>query len=299
MHVRGDGKSRAVILVPPCWIVCSSLLTLCNKYMFSILHLQLPVTVTLSHLFSNSVVAFLSSRSTRKPIQLSSKSFIFTCLISICHGASIVMRNKAYEHMSVSGLQVLSAFSPTWVYLLSVLSAFETFQPELFVYSIVITTGVCFASVHDFKVQTVGSLLQCSGILLEGIRTILLKSLLHKSRGSMNLMDVSLYCSVISTILLCPFVWVEVPKIRSMTQFHMTHLAVFTANVMIAVTLNILGLQFVREFAPTTCSVTAVIKDLFLVFSSPSILSSSRRADHWWYLLSALGTVVYVFRKSS
>lgn len=285
-------------LLPLVWIFLSSLLTMYNKYVFSYIGIRIPIFLTLIHLSCMSFVAVVINKGSCRRAERWWSSRRHLLVLAVCQGASIVLRNNAYMYMSVSALQVLSAFSPAWVYYLSITMGFEPFRLETFCYILGITAGTALASMHTFRAELVGCLLQGSGILLEGVRTVSLKTFIQNNRecSMTDILMVSSLCS--ATLLLGPALVMEGDKAYAILELGSSRSGqLILGNAVVAVLLNIVSLEFVRTYPATFLSVSAVSKDLILVFLSPLMFGTHMEADHMWYILSALTTCLYVIQK--
>jgi drug/metabolite transporter (DMT)-like permease len=80
--------------------------------------------------------------------------------ISICFASSLTFGNKAYIYLSVSFIQMLKAFTPVAVLLLSFLGGLET--PSLLQLAIVlfICLGVTLSTVGELRFSMLGFLVQ-------------------------------------------------------------------------------------------------------------------------------------------
>lgn len=289
-------RSLFSLLLPFVWIFLSSLLTMYNKYLFSYIDINIPIFLTLTHLSCLTLVTLAINRGT---LHLSTWSSLLHLLaIAACQGASIILRNKAYIYMSVSALQIISSFSPAWVYYLSIIMGFETFRLEIFVYILGITAGTALASIHNFRAELVGCSFQGAGILLEGVRTVSLKKFIQNNR-KYSITDILMYSSFFSVILLSgPALVIEGEKAYKLFELSSSWLGkLVLGNAIVAVLLNIVSMEFVRIFPATFLSVSAVSKDLILVFFSPLFYKAKMESAHVWYVLSALTTCLYVLRK--
>lgn len=292
------------LLLPLVWIFLSSLLTIYNKYLFSYMNINVPIFLTLMHLSCMCIVAFgiktCSTSYVEKGTFSNRSSSMYLLAMSICQGSSIVLRNRAYKYMSVSALQVLTAFSPAWVYYLSIVVGFETFRTENFIYILGITTGTVFASLANFHAEFTGCSLQGAGILLEGIRTIILKLFLQNNPQH-SIADIILRTSLFSVMLLVfPAYAVEGEKISHLLEGQFSGLPQkILGNAAVAVFLNLVSIDIVRQYPAILASVTAVSKDFILVFFSPFLFGTRIESAHAWYILSALSTCLYVVQKDA
>lgn len=283
-------------LLPLCWTLFSSSLTLYNKYLFSTININIPFSLSCLHLLCIALVTLVINQGSIRIPRYASLLHLST--IALYQAFSIVTRNKAYAYMSVPAMQVFSAFSPAWVYWLSIFMMFETFRMESFLYISGITAGAILASIRDFRANLTGICLQGSGILLEGFKTLLLKRFLQRNSG-LGITEILFLSSCFSTIfMLVPAVIFEGQRISQILSFTSLGLeSLILGNAVVAVLLNIVSMEFVRFYPATILSLSAVSKDIILVFLSPFIFQTKVESSHYWYILSALSTILYVLRR--
>lgn len=104
---------------------------------------------------------------------------------------------------------------------------------------VIIVFGVVLATFGEIKFELVGFLVQCGGIVFEGIRLVLVQKLLSGSEHKMDPL-VSLYyfaplCACMNGVLALFF---EVPSLR-MTDIHDVGIGVLILNALVAFGLNV------------------------------------------------------------
>ena len=114
---------------------------------------------------------------------MSSDKWVRTILpVAVVSGTSLATGNVVYAYLSISFAQMLKALTP--VYILLVLGVFGLKVPQRkSVYAVlIITAGTALASLGELKFSMIGFWLQTLADLLEGIRLVLIQTLMSEHK---------------------------------------------------------------------------------------------------------------------
>ncbi|KAF5834059.1 hypothetical protein DUNSADRAFT_9409 [Dunaliella salina] len=145
-------------------------------------------------------------------------SFYFTNVVPIAglFSGTLWLGNAAYMYLSVSFIQMLKAVMPIVVYAVGVLMSTEKFTLGVSLNMVVVVTGVLIASHGELLFSAIGVVLQCSSIVTESFRLVLIQILLQRRGIKLNPITTLFYVSPACFVFLSfPFVLLELPKMMN------------------------------------------------------------------------------------
>ena len=161
------------------WISLSMSLILMNKAILSTWGFPYPFFLTAWHMMFATVLTQILSRTTNilpgvKANVVSLKVYQQKIVpIAFCFATSLVCGNKAYVFLSVAFIQMLKAFTPVSVQLLSFVAGLESPSVVQMLIVCFISVGVTMSAVGEIKFSWVGFALQGAGIGAESFRLVL------------------------------------------------------------------------------------------------------------------------------
>src|SRR5690349_7010519 len=132
---------------------------------------HIAVILTCWHLvFATAATQILARTTTlldsRKDVQMTGRLYLRAVVpIGMLYSGSLVCSNLVYLYLSISFIQMLKAGAPVAVLLLSWAWGLKEPSTRAFVNVIVITAGVCLASVGEVRFHWLGFLFSLGGIV--------------------------------------------------------------------------------------------------------------------------------------
>jgi len=175
------------------------------------------------------------------------------------------MSNKAYLYLSVHYIQMLKAFNPVAILLIS--WAFRLKEPSKKIGLIVlgISCGVALASTGELRFDLSGFIIQAIAVAFEASRLVMIEILLHGLKMD-PLVSLHYYAPVCAVINLA-----VIPFTEGMEPFYeMFNLGPFIlfTNALVAFLLNIAAVFLVSSGSGLILTLAGVFKDILLVTSS-------------------------------
>ncbi|GAA6026766.1 hypothetical protein JCM8202_000864, partial [Rhodotorula sphaerocarpa] len=171
------------------WIATSSAVILQNKYILSDLGFRHPVALTTIHLAFQTVATRLLRRYTgmvdkAKELEatgvMTRDAFLRKIVpVGLLFSASLVLSNWVYLRLSVSFIQMIKAFTPVSVLLVSAAFGLKELNRKILLIVSLISFGVALASYGEIDFELVGFLVQALAIAIESCRLVLVQRLLQ------------------------------------------------------------------------------------------------------------------------
>jgi len=267
---RPKTKIPTVVIIP-IWMALSSAVILYNNHMYSKLNFRYPVFLVTFHLTFAAIGTRVLQRTTHlidgaKDIHISKDMFLRSILpIGIFFSASLILSNTAYLYLSVAYIQMLKAFTPVAILLIS--WTFRIAEPnrKLAVIVLMISIGVALASHGELNFNLVGFLTQAAAVAFEASRLVMIQMLLHglKMDPLVSLHYYAPVCAVINLAVL-PFTeglapFYELARIGPV---------VMLSNAALAFMLNIAAVFLVGVGSGLVLTLAGVLKDILLISGS-------------------------------
>ncbi|KAG8763733.1 COPII subunit [Ceratobasidium sp. 423] len=285
---KPKAKLSATTIIP-IWIVLSSSVIMYNNYLYNTLNFKYPVFLVTFHLFFavRHLAPFVSAlnltrrfqavgtrvlqRMTNlldgvKDVNMSRDVFVRAILpIGVLFSGSLIMSNKAYLYLSVSYIQMLKAFTPVAILLISF--AFRIQDPNRRLVAIVcmISGGVSLASYGELKFDMFGFSIQALAVVFEASRLVMIQLLLHgmKMDPLVSLHYYAPVCAAINLLIL--------PFTEGLEPFY--HLAeigplILFSNAAVAFLLNVAAVFLIGVGSGLVLTLAGVFKDILLISGS-------------------------------
>ncbi|CAG7849976.1 SubName: Full=Related to triose phosphate/3-phosphoglycerate/phosphate translocator {ECO:0000313/EMBL:CCA67303.1} [Serendipita indica DSM 11827] len=247
IHVGGSKIQPTTAVIVPIWILFSSSVIIYNNYIYNTLNFRYPVFLVSWHL----IFAALGTRVLAKTSTLldAAKDAPITgaiymraiAPIALLFAGSLVLSNKAYLYLSVSFIQMLKAFNPVAILLISFTFRIQSPSTRLLFIVLAISFGVCLASYGELRFDLRGFIIQAMAP-----------------------------CALL-TISLLPITEGLAPFMNVIDQVGLFHLL---ANAMTAFLLNIAAVWLVGIGGGLVLTLAGVFKDILLVTGSVLIFHS-------------------------
>ncbi|KAN0065204.1 hypothetical protein ACQY0O_001701 [Thecaphora frezii] len=284
-------------LIISIWIALSSSVIIYNKFVLDTnqLNFPFPVFLTTFHMAFSTVGTRLLARYTHlmdglHTVEMTNDRWYRNILpIGAFFSASLVFSNMAVLTLSVSFMQMLKAFTPVAVLLISFAFGLKQLSGSLTLIVGAISFGVATASYGEASFDTLGFIFQVLAIVFESTRLVMIQVLLQGLK-----MDplVSLYyfapvCACINACLI-PFTEGLLPfmEIANLGPF------ILLSNAGIAFGLNIAAVFLIGAASSLTLTLAGVLKDILLIFGSMFLLGSTVTGLQYFGYAIALGGLV-------
>jgi hypothetical protein len=255
----------------PIWIVLSSSVIIYNNYLYNTLLFKYPVFLVTWHLTFAAIGTRVLQRTTRlldgvKDVHLSRETFIRSILpIGLLFSGSLILSNTAYLYLSVSYIQMLKAFTPVAILIISWTFKIQEPNQRLGVIVLTISTGVALASHGELKFNLIGFLTQAAAVAFEAARLVMIQILLHglKMDPLVSLHYYAPVCALINLAVL-PFTeglepFYELARIGPM---------ILISNAAVAFLLNVAAVFLVSVESGLVLTLAGVFKDILLISGS-------------------------------
>ncbi|KAI9637264.1 triose-phosphate transporter family-domain-containing protein [Dioszegia hungarica] len=284
-------------VIIPIWMACSISVILYNTFVFKSLDFPYPVFLTTFHLAFSAVSTRILQRTTTlvdgaKDIEMTRDRWVRSILpIGALFSGSLILSNYAYLSLSVSFIQMLKAFNPVAILLISF--AFKIQEPNARLMAIVglISTGCVLAAYGEVHFELFGFLCQCAAIAFEASRLVMIQILLHglKMDPIVSLHYYAPVCAVINACIL--------PFIEGMEPFYNLHrvgLLVLLTNAGMAFALNVAAVFLISVGSGLILTLAGVLKDILLISGSVIAFGSRITAlQVFGYAISLGGLVMF------
>ncbi|CAE6524225.1 unnamed protein product [Rhizoctonia solani] len=267
---KPKAKLSATTIIP-IWIVLSSSVIIYNNYLYNTLNFKYPVFLVTFHLFFAAIGTRVLQRTTNlldgvKDVSMSRDVFVRAILpIGLLFSGSLIMSNKAYLYLSVSYIQMLKAFTPVAILLISFAFRIQDPNRRLVAIVLMISGGVSLASYGELKFDMFGFTIQALAVVFEASRLVMIQLLLHgmKMDPLVSLHYYAPVCAAINLLIL--------PFTEGLEPFY--HLAeigplILLSNAAVAFLLNVAAVFLIGVGSGLVLTLAGVFKDILLISGS-------------------------------
>jgi hypothetical protein len=268
--------SAAAII--PVWIILSSSVIIYNNYLYNTLQFRFPVFLVTWHLTFAAIGTRVLQRTTHlldgaKDVHISKDMFLRSILpIGLLFSASLILSNTAYLYLSVAYIQMLKAFTPVAILLISWTFRIQEPSKKLGLIVLMISCGVALASKGELRFNIVGFITQAAAVAFEASRLVMIQILLHglKMDPLVSLHYYAPVCALINLAIL-PFTeglapFYELARVGPL---------ILISNASIAFFLNIAAVFLVSAGSGLVLTLAGVFKDILLITGSVLIFGSN------------------------
>jgi len=267
---RTKSKVSAAAIIPV-WIVLSSAVILYNNHLYSKLNFRYPVFLVTWHLTFAAIGTRVLQRTTHlldgaKDIHITKDMFVRSILpIGLLFSASLILSNTAYLYLSVAYIQMLKAFTPVAILLISWTFRIQEPSKKLAVIVLMISTGVALASHGELHFNLIGFITQAAAVAFEASRLVMIQLLLHglKMDPLVSLHYYAPVCALINSLVL-PFTEGLAPfyELARIGPF------ILLSNACVAFLLNVAAVFLVGAGSGLVLTLAGVFKDILLITGS-------------------------------
>ncbi|KAK7036673.1 hypothetical protein VNI00_011338 [Paramarasmius palmivorus] len=270
-------QKMAAAVIIPIWIILSSTVIIYNNYLYNTLNFKYPVFTVTYHLTFAAIGTRVLQNTTHlldgaKEVKMTKDMFFKSILpIGILFSGSLILSNTAYLYLSVSYIQMLKAFTPVAILLISWISRIQEPNRRLGAIVFLISAGVALASHGELHFNFFGFIVQSLAVVFEASRLVMIQILLHglKMDPLVSLHYYAPVCAVLNLFAipftegLAPFY--EVARIGPM---------ILLSNAAVAFLLNIAAVFLVGAASGLVLTLAGVFKDILLITGSVMLFGS-------------------------
>ncbi|KAH9899221.1 TPT-domain-containing protein [Cubamyces lactineus] len=289
-------KMSAAMIIP-IWIVLSSAVIIYNNYLYNTLEFRYPVFLVTWHLTFAAIGTRVLAKTTHlvdgaKDVNMNKDMFLKSILpIGLLFSGSLILSNTAYLYLSVAYIQMLKAFNPVAILLISWTFRIQDPNKRLAMIVLMISSGVALASRGELRFNLIGFLTQAAAVAFEASRLVMIEILLHglKMNPLVSLHYYAPVCALINLAVL-PFTeglapFYELARIGPL---------ILISNAVIAFLLNIAAVFLVGAGSGLVLTLAGVFKDILLVTGSVLIFSAQiTPLQVLGYSIALVGLVLY------
>ncbi|TDL22822.1 TPT-domain-containing protein [Rickenella mellea] len=267
--------SSATII--PIWIILSSSVIIYNNHVYNTLKFEFPVFLVTWHLVFAAIGTRVLQRTTHlldgaKEVHISRDMFIRSILpIGLLFSGSLVLSNKAYLYLSLHYIQMLKAFTPVAILIISWTFRIQDPNKKLALIVLMISSGVALASKGELLFDPSGFIIQAAAVAFEASRLVMIQILLHgmKMDPLVSLHYYAPVCAVINLMVL--------PFTEGLAPFYeLARLGplILLSNAFIAFLLNVAAVFLVGVGSGLVLTLAGVFKDILLIVGSVVIFGT-------------------------
>ncbi|TIA91752.1 hypothetical protein E3P99_00920 [Wallemia hederae] len=275
-------------VIIPIWIALSSAILSSFKFEYPIFLVTFHLTV--STIGTRVLAKFTNLLPDLKDVNMTRETWVKRILpIGIFFSGSLIFSNMAYLYLSVSFIQMLKAFTPVAILVVSSAFGLSSMDKKTFGIVSMISTGVCVASFGEVFWDTTGFTVQVIAILLEASRLVMIQLILTNLKMSplTSMYFFAPVCAVINACIL-PFTegWEPFVHLRDLGVF------VLATNASVAFGLNVAAVFLIGAASSLVLTLAGIGKDLLLIAGSAIIFGGYPTALQLFGYSIALGGLV-------
>ncbi|XAO24084.1 hypothetical protein I312_102874 [Cryptococcus bacillisporus CA1280] len=275
LHLPQDESKKAhqlsAAVIIPIWIVLSSTVILYNKYLYTNLNYPYPIFITAYHLGCAAIGTRILRATTNlldglDKITMTRELYFKSILpIGVLFSGSLILSNTAYLTLSVSFIQMLKAFTPVAILLISAAFKLQALNSRLILIVLLISTGCALAAYGEIYFEMFGFLCQISAVAFESSRLVMIQILLQGLKMD-PLVSLYYYAPVCATInaLFIPFTEGFAP----FRHFLRIGPLIMLSNAAVAFGLNVAAVFLIGAAGGLVLTLAGVFKDILLISSS-------------------------------
>lgn len=282
------------------WYACSFVLVSCNKVIFDILDLPVPLLVTFVHFSITSfIMVLLRSKFPALVGQsvVSRSEFLRWILpIAICTAGDVGLSNMAYSRLPISVFTVLKSSAPVCIYGAAVVGGIEKFQWRVGLVCAVIAVSVACAmptpALSASWEYFTGILIVLCAMICLSVRWVLIQTLSRRYTPS----ELMYFIQPTSALVLLPFALTFESSIGAVPWLAV---ALVCGSALAAMGLLFLEYRIVHYTTSLTLSIAGIGKEVLTLCLSFLIFSETFSIRQIFFVsISILGIIIYgILRK--
>jgi len=185
--------------------------------------------------------------------------------IGLLFSCSLILSNSAYLYLSVPYIQMLKAFTPVAILLISWTFRIQDPNKKLALIVLMISLGVALSSRGELRFNLFGFIIQAAAVCFEASRLVMIQILLHnlKMDPLVSLHYYAPVCAIINLFFL-PFA----EGLEPFYQLREIGVLVLVSNAAVAFLLNVAAVFLVGVASSLVLTLSGVFKDILLITGS-------------------------------
>jgi len=271
-----------LVFITAClWITTSATLIACNKYLMTENRFPQPTALVTMHMGSGFLFTVLlrlikPSLYPTWDVLVNDTRGVLTRMfpIAVCCAVSFVLSNVAYIYVSVALLQILKELNIVMVYIVSLVMALTVWNWRVAAVIAAILVFCGMAVTGDLSFMWIGVIMQLTSQGFEVGKIVLMNFYLASGSGTSQFkkLDQLTLLMVITPFAFCMLAIVQAirwdPIILEQAG---NHWPVLIVNMLIAFSLNVIVVTFLKISNGVTFTLTGLAKDILIVSSSAFI----------------------------
>ncbi|KDN50837.1 TPT-domain-containing protein [Tilletiaria anomala UBC 951] len=303
LNKKQETKVHPVVIIA-LWISLSMSVIIYNAWILKDkgLGFNYPIFLTTFHMAFSTVGTRLLARYTHlldglANVEMTKDRWIKSILpIGFLFSASLALSNYAYLFLSVAYIQMVKAFTPVAVLLISIFFGLKQANPTLLGIVFAISCGVALASYGELDFQMFGFILQVLAILFESSRLVMIQVLLQGLKMD-PLVSLYYFAPVCAAMLAIALPIIE--GLEPFLQLGKVGPIVLLTNASCAFCLNIASVFLIGAASSLVLTLAGVVKDILLIFGSMFLLGSVVTGPQYLgYAIALAGLVAFKLHKS-
>ncbi|KAK1924724.1 triose-phosphate transporter family-domain-containing protein [Papiliotrema laurentii] len=294
---QGKRATVSAATIVPIWIALSSAVILYNKYLYSTLEFPYPIFITSYHLGCAALGTRILRATTNlmdglDNIKMTRELYLRSILpIGILFSGSLILSNTAYLTLSVSFIQMLKAFTPVAILLISAIFRIQALNQRLVLIVILISVGCALAAYGEVHFELYGFVCQASAVIFESSRLVMIQILLQGLKMD-PLCSLHYYAPVCAIINACFLPFTE--GLAPFQEFMRVGPLIMLSNAAVAFGLNVAAVFLIGAAGGLVLTLAGVFKDILLITSSCLFFGSTITSIQvFGYSLALGGLVAY------
>ncbi|KAJ7596443.1 TPT-domain-containing protein [Mycena floridula] len=259
-------------LIISIWIAFSTSVIIYNKYLINTLNFEYPIFLVTWHMIFAAMGTRILQHTTNlldgiNDVKMTKDMFIKSILpISILFSSSLILSNTTYLYLdSLSYIQMLKAFNPVCILLISWTFRISEPNRKLAMIVFMISSGIGLASYNELKFNFLGFIIQAAAVGFEASRLVMTEVFLKglKMDPLVSLHYYAPVCAVINLIFL-PFTEGSQPF------YNLSQVGplILLSNAFVAFFLNVAAVFLISVSGGLGLTLAGVFKDILLITAS-------------------------------
>jgi len=231
------------------WVFLSVALILFNKWLMHYGGFPLPLTLCALHMLSSFAIASVFKLFGQVETNLTAAQIVRLVVpTGVLFAAAICTGNEAFLYLTVAFIQMVKAWTPTVVLILSVIVGIE--QPSYKLAAIVLITsgGVALAIYGELEFAMVGFAMILGSVLLESLRLVLVELLYSSSEVRLNGVSGVFYMSPVCFLAVLPIAcYFEHKELSAVAAAGVVRMDLLALNCCCAFMLNVSSLVLLKQ----------------------------------------------------
>jgi drug/metabolite transporter (DMT)-like permease len=243
-----------------------------NKVLLTTWGFRYPCFLTAWHCVLSTALTQVLARTTNllpsveKGVVTRKDFFVRIMPMAVCFAFGLVAGNMAYAYISLAYIQMIKAFTPVPLLLLSFVAGLERPSLALFGIVLVVSAGVTLSSVGELQFSTAGFLLQLSAVLVDCFRMIIMNLMLKDM--SLDSLSLLYYTAPPSAVLIGAAFFALEAQTLNWAVFTPALCVALLLNGLLAFSLNVAVIYLVSNTSAVVMSVSGPLKDILIVLIS-------------------------------